>query len=130
MSLLRIVAGVVLGYAVMVLLITAVQEGWFGGVAWGKSPPAELAIAGLFTALSAAVGGIAATAITRRWGRIAAVIMSCLVAVETTVLLATGKLTGPLWFDLTASASLVVAILIGAEAFLRLKKRPERARAA
>lgn len=29
---LRVVAGVVLGYAVMVVLITLVQETWFGGV--------------------------------------------------------------------------------------------------
>ena len=124
MNLLRILVGVVLGYAVMVLLITAVQEGWFGGVVWGKTQPSELAVAGLFTALSAATGGIAATAIARKSGRKAGIVMSCLVVIETTVLVLTGKLTGPLWFDLAASASLVVAILLGAEAFLRWMGRP------
>ena len=118
-KLLRTVAGVVCGYALMVVLITLVQEGWFGGVGWGKTPLGTLAIAGFFTCVAAAIGAVAATAIARPTGRLAAVIMSCVVVIETTTLVVTGNVAGPLWFDLVAAASLIVAILIGAGLFLR-----------
>lgn len=116
---LLVVVGVVCGYALMVALITFVQEGWFGGVGWDKTPPGTLAIAGFFTCVAAAIGAIAATAIARPSGRLAAATMSCLVAIETITLITTGKVAGPLWFDLVAAASLIVAILLGAELFLR-----------
>ena len=118
--LLRIVAGVACGYALMVVLITLVQEAWFGGVGWDKSPFGILAIAGFFTCVAAAIGAVIATVIARPAGRVAATIMSCLVGIETAVLVATGRVAGPLWFDLVAAASLIVAILLGAELLLRL----------
>ena len=118
-KLLRTVAGVVCGYGVMVVLITLVQETWFGGVGWGKTPLGALAIAGFFTFVAAAVGSVAATAIARLTGRVAAAILCCLVVVETTTLIVTGTVTGPLWFDVLAGASLIVAIVLGAELFLR-----------
>jgi hypothetical protein len=46
--------------------------------------------------------------------------MCCAVVVETTVLVVTGRVTGPLWFDLLSAGSLLVAIRVGAEAFLYL----------
>lgn len=116
---LRVVAGVVCGYAVMVVLITLVQETWFGGVGWNKSPFGVLAAAGFFTSVAAGVGAVLATSIARPSGRLAAAIMASLVVVETSVLFATGKVSGPLWFDLAAAASLVVAIMVGAELYLR-----------
>ena len=118
-KLLLVIAGVVCGYALMAALITLVQEGWFGGVGWDKTPPGTLAIAGFFTCVAAAIGAVTATAIARPMGRLAAGTMSCLVATETTALIITGKVAGPLWFDLLAAASLIVAILLGAELFLR-----------
>ena len=125
-KLLRTVAGVVCGYALMVGLITLVQEGWFGGVGWGKTPLGVLAIAGLFTCVAAATGAVTATAIARPTGRVAAAIMSCLVIIETTTLIVTGKVAGPLWFDLLAAVSLIVAILVGAELFLRFTRLTAR----
>ena len=119
-KLLRTVAGVVCGYLLMGLLIILVQEVWFGGVEWGKTPLGVLTIAGLFTCVAAAVGAVTASAIARPTGRVAAAIMSCLVVVETTTLIVTGTVTGPLWVDLLAAASLIVAILLGAELFFRL----------
>jgi len=118
----RTAIGVVLGYAVMVLLITLVQEVWFGGVGWSKSSLAVLVTAGFFTALAAALGAVVATALARASGRIPAIIMSGLVVIETTALIATGRVGGPFWFDVVAAASLVVAILAGAELFLRLRR--------
>lgn len=118
-KLLRTVAGVVCGYALMVVLITLVQESWFGGVGWDETPLDTLAIAGFFTCVAAAIGAIVATAIARPTGLVAAGIMSFVVVVETTTLVATGKVAGPLWFDLLAAASLIAAILLGAVLFLR-----------
>jgi hypothetical protein len=46
--------------------------------------------------------------------------MSGLVVLETTALLATGRVSGPLWFDILAAVSLIVAILVGAELLLRI----------
>lgn len=116
---LRTAAGFILGYALMVILITFVQETLFGGVALGKTPPVSLVVAGLLTCVCGGIGGATATAIggTRR---IPARLMAAMVVVETTVLLRTGRLTGPLWFDLVSAGSLLVAILIGAEVFLRV----------
>jgi len=54
---LRTVIAVVIGYAVMVILITLVQETWLGGVSYRESPRSVLAMAGFFTFLSAAIGG-------------------------------------------------------------------------
>ncbi len=101
----------VLGYAVMVVLITLVQEAWLGGVAWGESSPADLAAGGIGTMASGFIGAWLASLIARSptpsW------IMAVLVGVETTALILTGRLGGPLWFDLVAAASLAAAILAG-----------------
>jgi hypothetical protein len=121
-KLFRTVAGVVCGYAVMVVLITLVQESWFGGVGWDRTPKGTLAVAGFFTCVAAAIGAVVATAIGRPTGLLAAAIMSCVVVIETTTLIATGKVAGPLWFDIVSAACLIAAILIGAGLFLRLTK--------
>ena len=119
LKLVRAVAGIVTGYAVMVVLITLVQEWWFGGVQFGRSSLTVLVVAGVLTSLAAAVGGTLATLISRPTGRAAAIAMCCIVAVETTVLVATGRIAGPLWFDLAGAGSLVVAILAAAELLVR-----------
>ncbi len=119
---LRTALGVVCGYAVMVALITLVQETWFGGVGWYQSTAGVLAIAGALTALAAALVAITATAIARPPRRTAAAIMSVLVVVETTALMVMGKVAGPEWFDVLAAESLIVAILLGAELFLRWRR--------
>ena len=125
-AVLRTVVGVVCGYFLMVVLITLVQEVWFGGVGWGKTPFAQLTVAGFFTCVAAALGAVAAAAIARPRGRLAATIMSFLVVLETTFLMVTGKLGGPLWFDVLAAGSLIVAILLGAELFSRWGGSAER----
>lgn len=116
---LRTVAGFVLGYALMVVLITLVQETLFGGVALGRTPAVPLVFAGLLTCVAGGIGGALASLIGGS-GRLAALLMAGLVVVETTVLVSTGRLSGPLWFDLLSAGSLIVAILIGAEVFLRV----------
>ena len=123
MKVLRTAAGFVCGYAIMVVLITLVQETWFGGVGFGTTPPVTLGLAGFFTCVVGGIGAAAATAIGGT-GRIPALLMSGLVVVETTVLIITGRVAGPLWFDIASAGSLIVAILIGAEVYLRMVSSP------
>jgi len=125
-KLIRVVLGIVLGHGLLALLITLVQESWFGGVGWYESPFGELLLAGFLSCVGAGIGAAVATAISRPTGRLAAVVMSVLIVIETTVLVITGKADGPLWFDFVAAASLIVAILVGAELILRLGRSPDR----
>lgn len=113
MKYLRAGLGVILGYLVMVVLITLVQEVLFGGVSWHKSTLTELVIAGGLTFASAVFAGILATRVVAGKSIIPALIMTGFVAVETSLLIFTGKIGGPLWFDLAGSGSLMVGILVG-----------------
>lgn len=119
MRVLRTVLGVVIGYALMVVLITLVQEVWFGGVGFHDSSLLELALAGVLTFVCAMAGGATATIVAGTSARNPGFAMSIIVVIETTALVITGRLGGPLWFDLAASASLIVGILLGAELVLR-----------
>ncbi len=111
---LRSVAAVIVGYIVMVVLITLAQEGLFGGVTFHGSSWTVLTVAGALTFVSAGAGGAVAAWIAGHHGRIHAGVMGALVVIETTALITTGSFAGPLWFDLAASASLIVGILLGA----------------
>ncbi len=122
-KLIRVVLGIVCGHGLLALLITLVQENWFGGVGWYESPIGELLLAGFLSCVAAGIGGAVATAISRPTRRLAAMIMSSLIVIETTALIITGKADGPLWFDFVAATSLIVAILLGAEMVLRLGAR-------
>lgn len=112
----------------MVVLITVVQEGMFGGVAFGSSSTPVLAAAGILSCAAAFAGGFAAAWVAGRAYRTHALVMSGLIVIETTVLLATGQLDGPVWFDVSAAASLIAGIVAGAEVFrlarARLLHRP------
>ena len=112
-TILLTIFAVIAGYALMVGLITLVQEVWFGGVGWGTTPFGKLAVAGLFTMLAAFVGAAVATAIRHGQSFVPAIIMSCLVALETTALVVTEKVSGPLWFDALSAVLLILAIMAG-----------------
>ena len=120
MRIIRTIFGIVIGYAIMVVLITLVQETWFGGVSPGRSSVAVLIAAGVLTAVAAVIGSVAATVIAWPLGRVAALTMACVVVIETSVLVITGRVAGPLWFDLIAAGSLIVSIVAGAELWLRI----------
>lgn len=105
--------GVVAGYALMVVLITLVQETWFGGVSWDTTPIGTLAVAGFFTMLAAFVGAAAATAIVGGNTLVPAMIMALLVAVESTALVVSGRVAGPLWFDVLSALLLMFALISG-----------------
>ena len=112
-SILLTMVAVIAGYALMVGLITLVQEVWFGGVGWGTTPVGRLAAASLLTMLAAFIGAAVATAIRHGRTFVPAIIMSCMVAMETTALVITEKVSGPLWFDALSAVLLILAILAG-----------------
>jgi hypothetical protein len=120
----RSLLAIVASYVVMVILITLAQEVLFGGISYRESSLAVLCGAGILTFLSAIVGGCLVVLLAGRAPTAHALIMSALVLVETTVLILTDRLLGPLWFDLLASGSLIVGILVGAELFHWLRERP------
>ena len=110
----RSVAAIFVGYFVMGMLITLVQETWLGGVSYHTSSLSVLAVAGFFTFLSAVAGGVVAGLIAGRRPLLHGLVMCLLVVAETTWLVRTGRADGPLWFDAMAAASLMVGMLLGA----------------
>ena len=107
-----IILATIVGYALMVILITSVQEWIFHGVSYNKSSLTVLAIAGLGTFLSAVVGGWVAFRMNSGKTRLSNIIMSALVVAETAWLLLTWKADNPVWFDVLASLSLIVGIML------------------
>jgi len=113
LSALRSVLAVIVGYVVMVVLITLVQEGAFGGVGWYESSIPVLLVAGLGTCLSGVVGAYVTGPVSGKRALPHAAVMAGLTVVEMIALSVTGKLSGPVWFDVIAEASLFAAILVG-----------------
>ena len=107
------VLAMICGYAVMVIAITLVQEGIFGGVGFIKSSKTVLFMAGIGTFASAVLGGLTASFIFRKPGYTPHFLMCILLALETTYLITNGITKDPVWFDLLASFSLLVGIIAG-----------------
>lgn len=118
MKIVRIILSVILGYLIMVALITVVQEGIFGGVSYYDSSLLVLGIAGAGTVLSGTIGAYIASWVANN-ARVPSGIMAVLVMIETVYLLSTGILSGPLWFELLAGASLASGILLGGILWLK-----------
>ncbi|MCH8873450.1 hypothetical protein IH824_11885 [candidate division KSB1 bacterium] len=105
----------------MAALITLVQEVWFGGVGFYKSSLVVLMVAGFFTFLSAVAGGLVAALIAKSHSRIHALVMCILIVAEAIALIVTGGSADPFWFDILASSSLIIGILLGAFLHERLR---------
>lgn len=105
---------VVAGYATMILLIFAVQEGMFGGVTYQETPPPQLLIAGVLTCASALAGGMVAALVFANPFFPPALAMCGLVILESTYMILSGRMPGPLWFDVLAASGLLFGILLGA----------------
>ena len=108
-----IIIATLIGYVLMGLLITSVQEWIFHGVSYNKSSNSVLIIAGAGTFLSAVLGGWVAFRINSKNTKISNVLMSMLVAIETVWLLKTYKADSPVWFDILAAFSLIIGIFLG-----------------
>ena len=120
------VVALVAGYAVMIVGLVLSQEGLFGGISYDTTPRPQLAISGLLSVTSAVAGGAVAALIFGAPFFPPVIAMCGLVVIDTSLLIATGRLEGPLWFDLSSSAALLAGIVFGA--FLVQRRRHARAR--
>ena len=110
---LRVLGGLVIGYALMVVLIILVQEKWLGGVTYHGSSRRTIFLAGIFSFGAAVVGGLAAGLIALDWAWVPGGLMAAAIAVETAYLIRSGRVKGPLWFEISAAGSLVIGLGLG-----------------
>ena len=110
-TLVMAVLGAICGYVALALASTLVQEFWLGGVSYRDSARSVLILAGVFTPLCAFLGGVVSALVAThdRWP--AALLLSMLIALETTYLYVTGRVDGPLWFEAGAGGALIVAVI-------------------
>lgn len=112
------------GYVALALTSTLVQEVWLGGVRYRESTPAVLIVAGLVTPLCALLGGSISALIAGRARWLAAAAFAALIVVETTYLYRTQRVDGPLWFEASAAAALILAVVVGTWGSSRLARLP------
>ncbi len=110
------------GYATMFLLILAAQEGLFGGVSYRTTPLPQLLLAGVLTNIGAVAGGAVAARIYGKQWFLPALCLCGLVVLETSYMILSNKLDGPVWFDVLAAASLLVGLLLGAYVLQRMQR--------
>ncbi|RIA09959.1 hypothetical protein OE09_1805 [Flavobacteriaceae bacterium MAR_2010_72] len=93
----KIFIAIVVGELLLVLLTTLAQEVLVDGVHLYNSSLADIIIGGGATLLAGAVSGFAAAFIAGRSVKIPHAIISILIVVETTYLILSNKVSGPLW---------------------------------
>lgn len=116
----RSIAAVIIGYATIVVGAVIFQDLLFGGLSYLDSPWLHLVVGGGLTGLSAVVGGYLLAVIAPFRPMFHTIPLVLWLSFETTFLYITEVTAGPLWFDIVSGGSLVVGVLIGAYAFLRL----------
>lgn len=112
-QILRIVLAVIAGEIVLVLGTTFAQDILVDGVYWNTSPPLDLVLGGSFSIFAAILAGAVAYLITARKNSIPLIILSILVALETTWLITTGRTSNPTWFSLLSGLALIVGFWAG-----------------
>jgi hypothetical protein len=123
MKALRSVAAIVIGYAVMIAGAWLGQESVFPGTEYGKSPILELLTVGVLTATLAGTGGAVTAVLAPSRPFLHLLPMAVLISIETISLYVTGRVRGPLWFELLAGTSLIAGTVIGAWVGLQVKRR-------
>ena len=122
MKTLRSVVAIIIGYAVMVAGAWLGQESVFPGTEYG-SPALQLLTVGILTSVLAGTGGAVTAILAPSRPYLHLLPMAVLISIETISLYVTGRVRGPLWFELIAGASLIVGTVIGAWVGLHLKRR-------
>jgi hypothetical protein len=116
------VVAVVTGYAVMIAGAWLGQESVFPGTEYG-SPILELLTVGVLTSVLAGTGGAVTAILAPSRPYLHLLPMAVLISIETIGLYVTGRVTGPLWFELLAGASLITGTVAGAWVGLHAKRR-------
>lgn len=114
LALIRTVSAIPLGYGVLILASTYVQERMLHGVSFHKSSLATLIMAGVLTPFSGMVAGMATAAIAGRAFMLHVIPLSVWICIETYILFTHHIVDGPLWFEGGAGAALVLGVVAGA----------------
>ena len=122
MKAMRSIAAVAIGYAVMVAGAWFGQESVFPGTEYG-SPVLEVLTVGVLTSVLAGMGGVVTAILAPSRPYLHLLPMAVLISIESVLLYVTGRVTGPLWFELLAGASLIAGTVIGAWVALQLRRR-------
>lgn len=110
---LAIILAAVLGEITLILGTTLAQEVLFDGIDYYTSPMSDIVFGGLATFIAAVLAGVVAAMPVKAVSRLPHLIISLIIVMETTYLMASGSLNGPLWFDLLALASLIIGVWAG-----------------
>ncbi len=108
-----IILAAVLGEITLILLTTLAQEVLFDGIDYYASSMSEIVFGGMATFMAAVLAGMVAAVPVKAMSRIPQLIISIIIVLETTYLMASGSLNGPGWFDLLASGSLIIGVWAG-----------------
>lgn len=108
-----IILAAVLGEITLILGTTLAQEVLFDGIDYYTSPMTDIFFGGLATFLAAVLAGMVAAMPVKAMSPIPHLIISLIIVLETTYLMASGSLNGPVWFDMLASASLIIGVWAG-----------------
>lgn len=110
---LTIILAAVFGEITLILGTTLAQEVLFDGIDYYTSPMSDIVFGGLATFIAAVLAGVVAAMPVKALSRVPHLIISLIIVMETTYLMASGSLNGPEWFDLLASASLIIGVWAG-----------------
>jgi hypothetical protein len=110
---LLILLAIIAGEITLVLLSSLVQGVLYDGIFWTSSPKSDIFIGGFLTFLSAVIPGYLAMWIVRNKTYFPHIVISLLIAVETTWLITRNQTPDPVWFDALAGLSLIVGIFLG-----------------
>ncbi len=109
----RIILAVVLGECALILFTTVAQEVLFDGIDYFESPLSDIFLGGIATFIAAVLAGMIASLIVLGKTLLPHMIISFIILVEMSYLIALGILNGPFWFDLLGGLSLIVGIWAG-----------------
>jgi hypothetical protein len=121
MLIFRSALALILGYFVLVLASTVVQETIFHGVSYQRSSLSVLIGAGLLTPLSGVLAGLVTSAVAGRAFFLHVIPICIWICGETTVLYLRGIVDGPLWFEGGAGLALILGCAAGAAIWQRTR---------
>src|SRR5437763_9442761 len=118
----RSLIGMILGYGVFVFG-TIVARIPFDPLGYSTSSSSTLAVAAFVVPWAGVAGGIVTAAIVPSRPYLFIMPGCFLIALESSWLFITGRSDGPLWFEAGAAASLIIAYVAGAMAWVYLSRR-------
>jgi len=121
-SIVKIILATVVGEIILIILTTVAQEVLVDGVSLNTSSNPDLIIGGIATLVAGAIAGAVATLIVGNNDKLPVLIICILIVVESTYLIASGKVSSPIWFDILSAIALIASVSIGYYIVSRVKQ--------